>query len=210
MAQARARRSTRTAPRRPRPKTPSRVKKRRAKSARAQHHDAEIVGLGLAAVGVFFAATLWFGLNGGPIPDAASTVGGWGAYLLPVVLVPVGLLIVSRSQLMAVGPFKLGLGLTVIGLLLALGSSHGGWVGDHLEGVLALGVGSTGSTILGVLLALVGILFLTGASLGALLRRSGHAVRSAATRRPKAPKPPPAAPETEPASLHPPANSTAW
>jgi len=182
MAQARARRSTRTARPRPRPKTPSRVKKRRGKPARAAHHDAEIIGLGLAAVGVFFAATLWFRLSGGPVPHAAAVVGGWGAYLLPVVLVPIGLLIVSRSQLVAVGPFKLGLVLAVGGLLLALGSSHGGWVGRQLERVLAHGIGPTGSTILGAVLALVGVLLLTGASLGALLRRSGTAMRTASTR----------------------------
>src|SRR5579862_2413935 len=104
MAQARARRSTRTARPRQRPKTPARsTRQRRAKHTRAAYHDAEIVGLGLAAVGVFFAATLWLGLNGGPVPSAAATIGGWGAYLLPLVLVPIGLMIVSRSQLVAVG-----------------------------------------------------------------------------------------------------------
>ena len=47
---------------------------------------------------------------------------------------------------------------------------------------MALGLGTTGATILGVLLAIAGTLFLTGASLGAILRRSGHAVRSAHSR----------------------------
>jgi hypothetical protein len=77
--------------------------------------------------------------------------------------------------------------------VLALGSSHGGWVGDQLESVVALGVGSTGAEILGVLLTLVGVLFLTGASLGAIVRRSGHAVKNASTRvrRERAPGPPP-------------------
>ena len=184
MAQARARRSTRTA--RPRPKTPSRVKKRRAKRPRSAHHDAELIGLGFVAVGVFFAAVLWFGLSGGPVPDAAASASGWAAYLLPAVFVPVGLLMVTRSSLVAVGPFKLGLGLTIAGFLIALGSAHGGWAGRHLESVLAPGIGVTGSTILGVMLALVGVLFLTGASLGALLRRSGHAVHQRLEERPPA------------------------
>jgi S-DNA-T family DNA segregation ATPase FtsK/SpoIIIE len=206
MAQARARRSTRTA-RPPRPKTPARVKKQRAKRPRSAHHDAELIGLGFVAVGVFFAAVLWFGLSGGPVPDAAASVSGWAAYLLPVVLVPVGLLMVTRSSLVAVGPFKLGLGLTIAGFLIALGSAHGGWAGRHLESILAPGIGVTGSMILGVLLALVGILFLTGASLGALLRRSGHAIHRASqsVRRPEPePKPKRAPkPDLEPSSFHP-------
>ena len=31
-------------------------------SARSAHHDAELIGLGLIAVGVFLACVLWFGL----------------------------------------------------------------------------------------------------------------------------------------------------
>ena len=141
------------------------------------------------------------------MPDAAATAGGWAAYLLPAVLVPVGLLMVTRSSLVAVGPFKLGLGLTIAGFLVALGSAHGGWAGRHLERVLAPAIGDTGATILGVMLALVGVLFLTGASLGALLRRSGHAVHRASKsvrRREPQPKPKPAPePEPEPISFHP-------
>jgi S-DNA-T family DNA segregation ATPase FtsK/SpoIIIE len=205
MAQARARRSTRTA--RPRPKTPSRVKKRRAKRTRSAHHDAELIGLGFVAVGVFFAGVLWFGLSGGPVPGAAASASGWAAYLLPVVLVPVGLLMVTRSSLVAVGPFKLGLGLTIAGFLIALGSAHGGWAGRHVERILAPGIGVTGSTILGIMLALVGVLLLTGASLGALLRRSGHAVQRASKsvrRREPHSKPKRAPnPDPEPISFHP-------
>ena len=73
--------------------------------------------------------------------------------------------------------------------MLTLGRGHGGAVGRGAEWVVALGLGTTGATILGVLLTIAGVLFLTGASLGAILRRSGHAVRAptagcATTRRP--------------------------
>ena len=90
MAQARARRSTR--PAKARPKPPSRAKARgpATRRTRSTQHDAELIGLGFIAVGVFLACVLWFGLSGGPVPDAAANVGGWAAYLLPVVLVPVG------------------------------------------------------------------------------------------------------------------------
>jgi DNA segregation ATPase FtsK/SpoIIIE, S-DNA-T family len=195
---------------RPRPKTPARVKtrrRRRGKRARS-HHDAELVGLGLVSVGVFVACVLWFGLNGGPVPKAAADAIGWAAYVLPVVLCPLGALMVGRSALVSVRPFKLGLTVAVLGLMLALGHSHGGWVGRQLEAVVGRGVGSTGSTILGILLTVAGTLFLTGASLGAIVRRSGHAVQTASTRvrrdrsrRPaRTPRP---VPVLEPESFHP-------
>ncbi len=63
-----------------------------------------------------------------------------------------------------------------MGLALTLGSAHGGAVGDALESLAAIGLGTTGATILGVLLTVAGALFLTGASLGAIVRRTGHAV----------------------------------
>jgi len=160
------------------PKTPARLKKRR-KKARAHHQRPELVGLALVALGVFLAAVLWFGFSGGPVADAVRWTVGAAAYLTPLVFVPIGALIVTRSALVDVRPFRLGLPVTSGGLLLTLGRGHGGVVGRGLEAVVATGLGSTGSTILGVLLTLAGALLLTGASLGALLRRSGHAVRVA-------------------------------
>lgn len=167
---------------RPRPKTPARVKKqtRKRKQTRAHaHHHAELAGLGLVALGVFLACVLWFGLNGGPLTGAVTDTVGWAAYLAPIVLVPLGALMVGRSALVDVRPFRLGLVVAIVGLMLTLGAAHGGFVGDGLASVVGKALGSTGATILGVLLATAGVLFLTGASLGAILRRSGHAMRSA-------------------------------
>jgi S-DNA-T family DNA segregation ATPase FtsK/SpoIIIE len=164
------------------PKSPARVKKRRGKKpARAHHLRPELVGLGLAGLGVFLAAVLWFGFSGGPVATAVHWSVGAAAYLLPLVLVPLGALMVARSSLVDVGPFRLGLPIAACGLLLTLGSSHGGIVGRGLEGLFALGLGTTGATILGVLLTIAGLLLLTGASLGAWMRRGGHAVRAART-----------------------------
>ncbi|HTR33578.1 MAG TPA: DNA translocase FtsK [Gaiellaceae bacterium] len=162
------------------PKTPSRVKRRRAKrTKRAAHHHPELIGLGLAALGVFLAAVLWFGFSGGPVAHLVRSAIGAAAYLAPLVLVPLGALIVARSALVDVRPFRLGLAVAIVGLLLTLGSAHGGLAGDGLERLAALGLGSTGATILGVLLTLAGVLFLTGASLGAILRRTGHVMHRA-------------------------------
>jgi S-DNA-T family DNA segregation ATPase FtsK/SpoIIIE len=164
-------------PRKTSPKTPSRVKKRRAarRSTRAivQQHP-ELVGLALVAIGVFLGAVLWFGFSGGPVTHLVKSAIGAAAYLAPLVLVPLGGLIVARSALVDVRPFRLGLAIAIVGVLLTLGSAHGGAVGNALESVVALGLGTTGATILGVLLTLTGLLLLSGASLGAILRRTGH------------------------------------
>jgi DNA segregation ATPase FtsK/SpoIIIE, S-DNA-T family len=164
----------------------SRARKRRRKGARSHHHP-ELVGLGLLAAGVFLACVLWFGLSGGPVADAVTAAVGWAAYLAPLVAVPVGALIVTRSALVSLRPFRVGLAVGLTGLQTALGAAHGGSVGRGLEWTAALAVGTVGSTIAGVLLTVVGALFLTGASLGAIVRRSGHAVRVAHSRLPRRP-----------------------
>jgi S-DNA-T family DNA segregation ATPase FtsK/SpoIIIE len=163
------------------PKTPSRVKKRRStkRSRPRAHQHPELVGLATGAVGVFLAAVLWFGFSGGPVAHLVGAVVGAAAYLAPVVLVPLGALIVAKSELVDVRPFRVGLAVAVVGLLLTLGSAHGGALGSGLEYLVALGLGTTGATILGVLLAIAGTLLLTGASLGAWLRRTGHVVHRA-------------------------------
>jgi S-DNA-T family DNA segregation ATPase FtsK/SpoIIIE len=170
------------------PKTPSRVKKRRAaKRPRTQaHHHPELVGLGLAGLGVFLAAVLWFGFSGGPVAHIVKSGVGAAGYLAPLVFVPLGGLIVMRSALVDVRPFRIGVAVATLGLLLTLGRGHGGVAGRGLESLVALGLGSSGATILGVLLALGGVLFLTGASLGAILRRTGHVVHRAHQRVAKA------------------------
>jgi S-DNA-T family DNA segregation ATPase FtsK/SpoIIIE len=169
----------------PRPKVPSRVKKRstRRKGARSsgqRHH--ELAGLAVVAFGVFLVCALWLGLDGGPVAGWIVDALGWAAYVAPAVLVPVGVLIVARSPLVSARPFRLGLGLASVGLVLALGSSHGGKLGTWLEELVAKLLGTTGAATVGVLLTLTGLLFLTGASLGAIVRRSGHAVRRASTK----------------------------
>jgi S-DNA-T family DNA segregation ATPase FtsK/SpoIIIE len=165
------------------PRTPARTRKRRAaKRAVRAHHYPELIGLALGACGVFLAAVLWLGFSGGPVADLVRSAVGAAAYIAPLVLVPLGALMVMKSELIDVRPFRLGLGVALAGLLLTLGSAHGGAVGDALERLVALGLGTTGATILGVLLTISGTLFLTGASLGALLRRSGRVVRHAHSR----------------------------
>ncbi len=171
------------------PRTPSRVKKRTVRKRRGKglalahaHQHPELIGLCLAAIGVFLAAVLWFGFSGGPVGELAKSGVGAAAFLAPVVLVPLGGLMVTRSALIDMRPFQFGLAVALTGLMLTLGTGHGGLLGDGLESLAALGLGTTGATILGVLLTIAGALFLTGASLGAILRRTGHELHRAHTR----------------------------
>ena len=166
------------------PRTPSRVKKRTRKQ-KGRHHP-ELIGLGLVALGFFLATLLYLGFDGGVvgggIADGVRWLVGSAAYVAPVVLLVLGGLMVARSSLVDLGPFRTGLALLVLGLMLALGSGHGGIAGRGLGGLVGILLGTTGTTILGGTLVLVGALLVSGASAGAILRRSGHAVRHAGTR----------------------------
>ena len=179
-----ATRKKRAAPARPRkPRSPARVRKR-AKKARGHHHP-ELWGLGLVAAGLVLATVVWLGWDGGPV---GSHVSGWlddaigaAAPLVPAVLIGIGGLMLVRSALVDLRPFRTGLGVGLLGLVLALGEEHGGALGSALGGGLARVVGGAGSLIVGAALVLAGVLLVTGASAGALLRRSGHVVRRAGT-----------------------------
>jgi S-DNA-T family DNA segregation ATPase FtsK/SpoIIIE len=191
-----------------RPKTPARIKKKRARRPHGQQHP-ELVGLLLVAFGIFLASVLWAGwsggVGGGALADGVRGGIGSAAYAAPLACLALGGLMVTRSELVDLRPFRTGLLVLTLGLELALGRAHGGLAGRVLERVFGTLLGGTGSTILGVTALTIGALLLSGASAGALLRRSGHAVRRAARRpapRPKpvavAPPPAPALPATPP------------
>ncbi len=184
-----------------RPKTPARVRKRKRR-VRSHGRHPELWGLGLVALGLFAGIVLYGGWNGGTagskLVDGVRALVGAAAYAVPVGLVAVGALMVMRSALVDLRPFRTGLAVLTFGLLLTLGSAHGGLAGDGLDSVLGKLLGR-GTTILGIFSLLVGALLLSGASAGAILRRSGHAVhRTVKARRTRAaaalpPKPGPVA-----------------
>jgi DNA segregation ATPase FtsK/SpoIIIE, S-DNA-T family len=167
------------------PRVPSRVKKRTRKSKRRvrSEQQLELIGLALVALGIFLASILYFGWSGGMvgggIADAFIAAIGDAAYVAPIAFLVVGGLMVARSALVDVRPFRTGLIVSAFGLLAALGSAHGGAFGDGIEALFGLLLGSTGTTIVGVLALIVGALLLSGASAGAIVRRSGHAVKRA-------------------------------
>jgi S-DNA-T family DNA segregation ATPase FtsK/SpoIIIE len=169
-----------------RPRIPSRVKRRTRKSRPRGHQHPELIGLGLVALGLFLATILYLGWSGGmiggAIADGFTGALGAAAYAAPVALTAVGALMVTRSALVDVSPFRTGLVVTIFGLLMTLGAAHGGAIGTGLAELFGLLLGTTGTTILGVLALLVGVLLLSGASAGAVVRRSGHAVKRAHTK----------------------------
>ena len=165
------------------PRAPSRVRKtRRTKKTKRTrgHQHPELIGLGLVAFGLFLATVLWAGWNGGYvggwIGDALQAFMGGATYALPIALVVVGGLMVGRSDLVDVRPFRTGLVVLGLGLILTLGTG-GGYLGSALSGAFAFALGSTGAALVGVLGILAGILLLTGASAGAIIRHGATVAR---------------------------------
>jgi S-DNA-T family DNA segregation ATPase FtsK/SpoIIIE len=188
-----------------RPKLPSRVKKTRTKrNARARQSHPELWGLGAVALGLFLGAVLYFGWNGGYVGgwlgEGLDRLVGAAKYGVPVALAVLGALVVTKSELVDVRPFRTGLAVLGCGLMITLGKDQGGYLGQLLGGAVGIAIAATGSLLLGIFLMLVGSLLLSGASLGAILRRSGRSIHLAArkARERRAPAQPEAWPEPQP------------
>jgi S-DNA-T family DNA segregation ATPase FtsK/SpoIIIE len=169
-----------------RPRVPSRVKKTQTKRSRPRNEHSELWGLGFIALGLFLGAVLYFGWNGGYVGgwlgDGLQRLIGVATYGLPVALTVLGGLMVTRSALVDVRPFRAGVAVLAAGLMITLGKDQGGYVGQLLGGAVGVAIGATGSLLLGSVLILAGSLLLSGASLGAILRRSGRSLHRAATK----------------------------
>ncbi|MGB2953752.1 MAG: DNA translocase FtsK [Gaiellaceae bacterium] len=156
-------------------------RKRRAQKTRGHQHP-ELLGLALVAVGLFLATVLWIGWGGGfagaLAADATGALLGAAAYVLPLALLTVGGLMLARSDLVDVRPFRTGVGVLFLGLMVTLGSGQGGILGHAFGGGLGLLLGGTGTVIVGSTLIVAGSLLLTGASAGAVIRGSGRSLRA--------------------------------
>src|SRR5439155_18172860 len=100
---------------------------------------------------------------------------------VPIAVIFVGGLMVARSSLVGVRPFRTGLVVLGLGVMTILGQERGGATGHALELIFGRLLGHTGTTILGIFGVAAGALLLTGASLGAMLRHSARAARQTAT-----------------------------
>src|SRR5215203_935746 len=168
------------------PRVPARVKRKKRERKGHGHQHPELIGLGLLALGIFLGSVIWAGWNGGYvglwIAEGLEAVIGGAAWGLPAALAIVGALMVARSDLVDVRPFRTGLAVLAFGLMITLGQDQGGYIGSLVGGGLAFALGGTGVAIVGVLTLLAGGLLVSGASAGAMLRNSGRAVHRAARR----------------------------
>ncbi|MDX6471753.1 MAG: segregation ATPase FtsK/SpoIIIE, family, partial [Gaiellaceae bacterium] len=137
-------------------KPPARARKAAPKkSAPASLNRPELWGLGLLALGLFLGSVLYVGWNGGyagsALVDGLRALVGGAAWGMPVALVAIGGLMVARSALVDVRPFRVGFAVLACGLMITLGRDQGGYVGQVLGGAVGVAIGATGSTILGAL-----------------------------------------------------------
>src|SRR5438309_6656557 len=146
MARRRKKRRTLT------PRVPARIRKkgRKGKPKSEQHH--ELIGLGLLALGLFLASILYLGWSGGMVGGGIAEIftGGIGAaaYVAPVAFVSVGWLMVARSALVDVRPFRTGFVLTTFGLLATPCSCHAGAIARGLDRPFVLLPACTATTII--------------------------------------------------------------
>src|SRR3954449_6343592 len=137
------------------PRVPSRVKRRKRGAKKAEgHQHPELIGLVLLALGVFLGFVVWADWNGGYvgrwIGEGLEALIGSATLGLPAALAIVGALMVTRSDLVDVRPFRTGLAVLACGLMITLGEDEGGYVGTLLGGGLALAIGSTRVAVAGV------------------------------------------------------------
>ena len=171
-------------PSRVRPKSPARVRKHKRARRQGARGNRDLIGLGLLAAGLFLAVVTWLEGNGGivgtTIADGLDTLFGTARIGVPIVFLVLGALMIARASLVDVRPFRTGLALLCVGVLVLLGAEEGGAFGSGSDALFGRLVGGTGTFILGLFLVWGGALLLTGASLGALLRRSADLARDTA------------------------------
>jgi DNA segregation ATPase FtsK/SpoIIIE, S-DNA-T family len=166
------------------PRAPSRVRKKKRAAKHRGHQHPELIGLALAAAGVFLSTVVYLGWSGGfaggLAADGLEALIGTARAVFPAACMIVGALFLARSELLDMRPFRTGLTVFTAGLMLTLGKAHGGYVGTALALGFGIALGSTGVLIVGIATLIAGTLLLSGASAGAFIRRSGRAVRATA------------------------------
>ena len=171
-----------------------------------EQRERDILGLAIIALGVFLGFVLYSSGSpapGGRAGHGLSVASGWALgrarVLAPVALVAGGGALLLRPVLPALRPLRTGAacvfgGVTLVlaagGLGLAPGAgsdgeawssahlqSHGGLLGEALYRLFDPLVQGLGIAVIVTFLLLAGAVLLTGASLAALLRATGHGLR---------------------------------
>jgi len=191
-------------------------------------HQLDLLGLGLAALGVFLAFLLYLGAAGGSVGGAARDglrlLLGQVAYAVPIALVAGGIVLVVRTLVPSLRPVRAGVLCLFASVTLALaagtlglgshGAGAGGWatatlkadggaVGALLYWTTSHLFSDVGSHIVAVFLFLAGLLLLSGVTIASLLNAAHRGVVQAATLAPTR-QAAPAAPARAPAPIVPP------
>src|SRR6201991_3887169 len=164
-----------------------------------EQRQLDLIGLGLVALGLFFAFLVYFGWDGGRAGSQAVEGMRWllgaGHYLVPVALAGAGAILMLRPMLPAVRPFRRGAICLFAAVTLGLAAgtwgpgghrpqwwdapwvkSHGGMLGEGLDWVVTTLLGSVGAHILAVFLFVAGVLLLTGASVAGVIKATSDQV----------------------------------
>jgi DNA segregation ATPase FtsK/SpoIIIE, S-DNA-T family len=166
-------------------------------------HQLDLLGLGLAALGVFLAFVLYLGAAGGSaggvLRDGLRLLLGEVAYAAPIALVAGGLLVVARTLVPATRPLKAGAVCLFAAVTLALAAGtfglgdHGGggdqsiWASTSLEangGAVGAALywaasglfSDVGAHIISVFLFVAALLLLSGVTIASLLDAAGRGV----------------------------------
>ncbi|MGI8594468.1 MAG: DNA translocase FtsK, partial [Solirubrobacteraceae bacterium] len=167
-----------------------------------EQRQLDVIGLGLVALGIFFACLLYLGWSGGRVGEGSVEALRWLvgvlAYLVPAALVAAGALVALRPVLPARRPLRAGLLCVSVALALALAAGtfgmgpdtplrgpafdrdvfevRSGAVGETLWWAASSLLGRTGAHILAAFLFAAGALLLTGATLASILHAAGARV----------------------------------
>jgi S-DNA-T family DNA segregation ATPase FtsK/SpoIIIE len=164
-----------------------------------EQRQLDLIGLGLVAVGLFFAFLVYFDWDGGRAGSQAVEGMRWllgaGHYLVPAALAAAGAVLMLRPMLPAVRPFRSGAICLFAAVTLGLAAgtwgpgghrpewwdaawvkSHGGMVGEGLDWAVTTLLGSVGAHILAVFLFVAGVLLLTGASVAGVIKATSDSV----------------------------------
>ena len=163
----------------------------------------ELLGLGLAALGVLLGLAIFVGFGVGPVGEwldsGTRLLVGRGVAAVPLVLFVVGIATILAHPLMAARPLRLGLVVGAEALLIALAAGlmgfggaertawfatetmqgRGGILGEAGYWFTSHTVGSIGTALLVVVGLIFAVLLISGASLAHWLRRGGHGVATA-------------------------------
>src|SRR4051794_13481165 len=158
-----------------------------------EQRQLDLIGLGLVALGLFFAFLVYFGWDGGRAGSEAVEGLRWllgaGHYLVPLALVAAGAILMLRPMLPAVRPFRSGAICLFAAVTLGLAAgtvgpggrrpswwdaawvkTRGGMVGEGLDWAVTSLAGSVGAHILAIFLFTAGVLLITGASVAGVIK----------------------------------------